>query len=630
MNIAQALERGSRLFPDNPALIFEGESFSYRRLDELSIGVAQGLAALGIGRGDRVALMLPNSPAFVLGYFGVLKLGAVVVSINTALKSEELGFILNDSGARVLITTDELHGLATGGDGLPLLEQVLVATAGQIGGMAVMSTCPPYPATDLVPDETAALLYTSGTTGFPKGATLTHGNVVSNVRACVESFGLTPQDKVLLCLPLFHCFGQNAALNPCFEAGATLLLHRQFELEPVLRSIAEDEVTVFFGVPTLYGIVHGQATPASLRSVRRFISAAAELPARLAREWQEKFDASIGQGYGLTEACLACFNPNPSQKPASVGLPLVGIELKVLDQEGREAAPGKLGELAIRGPNVMQGYWNRPNAMAETLRDGWFHTGDIGRIDPEGYCYIVDRIKDMVNVGGMKVYPSEVETVLSRHPAVNEVAVYGVPHALLGEEVRASVVLAPNQNVEVETLLAYCGERLAEFKRPSAIEFVATLPKSPTGKILKRLLRERFERGLEEDRRPAIKPHLESPGSVSIEVWLSAWLARELAMVAPERDRPFAEYGLTSLLAVKMAGDLERWLGHSVPTVIAWYFPTVAKLADHLSREASPALRQTPSIAAAQAPEALDGLSEAELARLLAAEIRLAQSRRSR
>lgn len=614
MNIVDAIARGRRSFPEKPALRFDSEVYTYRQLDEYGSCMANLLAELGIGRGERVALLLPNSPAFVFSYIGALKLGAIVVAINTAFKREEIGFILSDSGARVLITTAEWRGLAE--DAGASCEHLILADAAGAIQAAAVSERPPAA---LDSGDPAVILYTSGTTGLPKGAVLSHGNVLGNVRACVQAFGLVPEDRVLLCLPAFHCFGQNAVLNPCFEAGATLVLKPRFELETVLNSIEAEGITVFFGVPTLYRILYEEAAPGRLSSIRRYVSAAAGLPPELGRQWRSRFGLAVNQGYGLTEACLACFNPDPDSD--SVGLPLPGVALKVVDPGGLELPAGEPGELAIQGPSVMQGYWKRPEATLEVLREGWLHTGDIGRIDEAGRVYLVDRLKDLVNVGGMKVTPAEVEQVLALHPAVAEAAVYGVADALLGEQVRASVVLRPEWTADAAELTAFCRERLAEFKLPGAIDFVAALPKSGTGKILKRLLREREPAAVQGAEVPAAAPDVEA-----LETWIGAWLSRELGLAAPERDRPFADLGLTSVQAVRLATALGDWLGRPLPAVITWSFPTLAKLA----RRLAPVESQAPPPGAPEPPEVLESLSETELAELLAAEIRLAQARRSR
>jgi long-chain acyl-CoA synthetase len=585
MNIAQHVEQGRHLFPDRLALIFEDETFTYQQLDELSGRIARGLADLTIGRGDRIALLLPNLPAFVTSYLAILKRGAIAVAINPALKAEEVTFILKDSGARLVITTATLRSQVCETE-LPQLLQILIAE-GECTNARPLSdlTRPDSAEADLVgivaaemqADDPAAILYTSGTTGFPKGAVLSHGNVLSNGRACIESFGLQPSDQVLLSLPIFHCFGQNAAMNPCFAAGATLVLQRQFVVDAVLQALSGQAITIFFGVPTLYLLLYEQATPAQLRSVRRCISAAATLPIALAHKWQAKYSLVINEGYGLTETCLNTFNHRVRYQPGSVGSPQADIALRIVANDGLDVPLGELGEVVVQGPNVMLGYWNRPEETAQVLRNGWFHTGDIGRVEADGYFYIVDRVKDMVNVGGTKVYPSEVEQVLYRHPAVHEAAVYGIAEATLGEQVCASIVLTEGKIATQEELIGFCRLYLADFKLPSLIEFVEQMPKGRTGKILKRILRDQmqanpipisapFTDNALHDRTISASKALNGADSP-----LLAYVQQELADllgIEPnqvDRHHAFVGLGLNSLRAVALHNRLQRRLGVDVP-----------------------------------------------------------------
>lgn len=604
MNIAQHVERGARLFPDRPALHFERQMFSYADLNAASNRAANGLAMLGIERGDRVALWLPNTAAFIIAYLGIQKLGAVAVTINNALKAAELQFILKDSGAHLLLTTAALYAELAGVD-VAAIQHVILIEGEAAGTVAfadlLQQAAPTYTSVATAPTDAAALLYTSGTTGFPKGALLSHETVVVSAQLAVATFGLQPTDRVLLCLSMFHSFAQTAALHPCFEAGATLILHRQFAAEPVLHSIVTEAATVFFGVPTLYILLYEQATPAQLRSVRRYISAGATLPVAIAHKWHEKVGTVINEGYGLTEICLGCFNHEPLVKPGSVGRPLAGVQLRVVNELGEPLAPGALGEILIKTPSVMLGYWQRLDATADVLRDGWFHTGDLGRMDEDGYYYIIDRIKDMINVGGVKVYPSEVENVLYQHPAVREVAVYGVPEPLLGEQVQATVVVHSTQTVTPQALMAFCRAHLAEFKAPTIVDFVEQLPKGRTGKILKRVLREQ---------RPSTPSHATpngqppaagtAPAVAALAQWLTQWLADQLQMAAAEieGDKPFADYGLTSVMAVTLAHALGEHLARPVQATLLWNFPTVAALANHLVNEAAaaPSMPMTTSL----------------------------------
>jgi long-chain acyl-CoA synthetase len=652
MNIAYHVKYGRDLFPNKPALIFESQLFTYGELDELSNCVANSLSGLGVTRGDRVALSLPNIPAFVFTYLAIQKLGAVAVSMNPMLKAEEAAFILNDSGAVAMVTTaalrDQLlthvctslrHVCLAEGEA----EEAMALPALMDGASSQASIV------DMAPTAPSTILYTSGTTGFPKGATLSHGNVISNVRACVSTFGMQSEDRVLLCLPAFHCFGQNAALNSSFEAHATLILHRQFDVEQVRRSIKEHGVTMFFGVPPVFRRLLHHATPEELHSVCRYISAASNLPVEIARQWYETYGVAINEGYGLTETSLACFNHVCQDKLGSVGVPLEGIEMQIVDTAGREVAVGELGEVVIRGPNVMSGYWQRPAETAEVIRDGWFYTGDIGRQDDESHFYIVDRSKDMINVGGLKVYPSEVENRLYQHPAIVEAAVYGVPEALLGEQVRASIVLKSGQTVTAEELIAFCRQRLADFKVPQVVEMVETLPKSRTGKILKRVLREAFqadaaERGTKPNKslcRDTLLAATPEERQQMVAFHVVESVARVLGVTPSELPEPGAHMplitlGLDSMRAMELGHRFERDLDVSVPVVDILGASGIAHLTtlvlDHLTspQDVEPTLSQGDTMAssielrAGVSPEKaeemlalLDQLSDADVDHLL-------------
>ena len=659
MNIAHSLEQACRLFPDKTALLFEEKQYTYRQLDEMSNRIANGLAGLGIGIGERVALFLPNIPAFLTAYYAIHKLGAVVVSINPKLKADEVAFILNDSGARAVFTTASLRAHIAERNA-PALQHILIAegaatvpetgpeTAPEIGPEieldALMAQASPLAqALDREADDIAEILYTSGTTGFPKGATHSQGNLLFNARATVLTFRMRPADRVLLFLAASHNFGLNTVLTPCVEACATLVLQREFDVEAATQAVAQHGVTMFFGVPTIFTLLLEKADPAKMRGVRFYMSAAANLPLEISRKWQEKFGAVIGEGYGLTECVLVTYNHYLKYRPGSIGAPFVGLDMRIVDENDRDVAPGELGEVVIAGPNVMPGYWQQPEATAAAIRQGWFHTGDIGRRDEDGYFYIVDRVKDMVNVGGLKVYPSEVENVLYTHPAVREAAVYAISHPVMGEQVRAAVVLAqpgaPDTGaITGEAIIAFCRRHLAEYKTPSVVELVAELPKSPTGKILKRVLREEAEQAEQANSAPkSIRPR---PGQrerqAAIESWLVTWLARHFAVDAPRLppDGPLTAHGLTSVFAVNLAQGLSDWLGEPVQPVITFSYPSIAALARHLAAPAdggngdrprpAPA---APAVTGEEHPGPTASLSDAELAELLAAEIAINQRR---
>lgn len=646
MNISQSVESGRRISPDKPALIFGEEAHTYRELEEAASRVANGLSKLGVARADRVALFLPNAPSWAIFYLGVLKIGAIAVSLNPALRAEEAGFVLNDCGAKAVVTTEALRRNVPAED-LPLLKHRVVADGrageGDISFRQLIEGAPGRAdAVEMEADSPAAIVYTSGTTGLPKGAVLTHGNVVSNVEAKIRCLGIRAEDRLLLFLPLFHCFGQNAVLNSGLGAGATLVLHQKFDVSEVLRSVRDDGVTMLFGVPTTFILLCERASAADMRSVRYYFSAAAPLPPEVEKRWQQKFGLPIHQGYGLTETSpFASYNHRFRHKLGSVGTPIDGVEMKIVDpDDGRELPPETAGEIVIRGPNVMLGYWNRPDETARAIRDGWFHTGDIGRTDADGYFYVEDRLKDMINVGGLKVYPAEVENVIYGHPAVSEAAVYGLPDALLGESVAASVVLRPGSSPAGEEIISLCRRGLSAYKVPCAVEFVDSLPKNPSGKILKRVLREE-KSGADTVRACAAEP----PAAVthaSIQSWLKNWLAAELQIEAGgvEVSRSFFDYGVSSVGLAKLTRDLGGWLGRPLGITAVWNFPTVESLTDNLTRHLADGLplAATPKAGGpphADAPErdaitqSLKALTDAEMAELLHAELSAARQRRA-
>ena len=495
MNIARNLERARLFFPDKNALIFEGKSYTYRQLDEDVNRLANGLKSLGIEKGDRVALFLPNIPGFVIGYFAIQKLGAIAVSVNAMLKREEVKYIVNDSGAKVLFVNASQREDVPSAE-LPALKQVIIVEGEASGNdlaigpfMAKGDTLCPIAETDI--HDPAVILYTSGTTGFPKGAMLTQMNIGSNSNSSSHHSGMRPDDRIHLFLPLFHCFGQNYILNGAFSKCATIVLHRRFEADPIVEAIHRDKVTMFFGVPTVFTyLLNMDTSKYDMSSLRYCFTAAANMPKEIALKWKEKFGLTIHEGYGLTESSpFFSYNHALRHKFGSIGTPVDNIEMKIVDTEGNELPPGISGEIIIRGPNIMKGYWGKPEATADAIRNGWLHSGDIGMTDDEGYFYIVDRVKDMINAAGFNVYPNEVEQVIYKHPAVQEAAVYGAADPVRGETVHAAVVLKKNASVTAEELIEFCRKNMAVYKIPRKVDFVNELPKSATGKILKRILR---------------------------------------------------------------------------------------------------------------------------------------------
>jgi long-chain acyl-CoA synthetase len=495
VNIANHVARVAREHPGRQAVVFEGSEISYGALEACACALAHALRANGVRRGERIALYLPNIPAFILAYLAGEKAGAIVVSVNSIFKSEEVKYLLNDSGAKLVFTTAELLPNVPRG-ACPALEKTVICegeAAGEILlGDWLAAGKPVFKTEDMAGDDPAVLLYSSGTTGFPKGVTLTHDNVITNTCAAVNCSGHSARDRLAIFLPLFHVFAQNYIMNAGFVAGATLVLFRRFVPDAVIAEIQRQRVTMFFAVPTIYIALLGANVPKEkLASIRYYFSAAATMPQEISRRWTETYGPAVHEGYGLTE-CSPCaaYNHVTKHKFGSVGTAIEGFEVKIFDENDRELPRGEWGEIVMRGPGVMKEYWGKPEDTAQALRGGWLHSGDIGKMDEEGYIFIVDRVKDMINVSGFKVWPAEVEHYLYQIPQIKEVAVYGLPDPLKGESVCAAVVLNDGARLRPEELIDWCREKLAAYKTPARVDIVAELPKSATGKILKRMLRQ--------------------------------------------------------------------------------------------------------------------------------------------
>ena len=488
MNLASILTASAARYGGHVAIKLDDTELTYAQLDGATAHLAGLLHAKGFSPGDRVGIMLPNVPHFAVCYYGVLRAGGIVVPMNVLLKEREVAYYLGDSGSKLMFAWE---GFAQ--DAIPGAEQAgaecVVVAAQEF--MRVVGAAQPRPElVDTADDDIAVILYTSGTTGTPKGAELTHSNLRRNCEIADGLFDLGPGTVVLGALPLFHSFGQTCALNATIAGGGTLTLIPRFDPVKALEIIERDHVTVFEGVPTMYGaLLH---TPDRERfdtsTLEICVSGGAALPVELLRAFDKAFDCMVLEGYGLSETSpVASFNhPDRERKPGSIGTPLEGVEMKVVDENDRELPPGEPGEIVIRGHNVMKGYWKRPDATAEVMRDGWFHTGDIAVVDEDGYYFIVDRKKDMIVRGGYNVYPREVEEVLYEHPAVREAAVIGVADQEYGEEVGAAVVLKDGTDASPEELRDYVRSKIAAYKYPRHVWFVGDLPKGPTGKVLKR------------------------------------------------------------------------------------------------------------------------------------------------
>jgi long-chain acyl-CoA synthetase len=487
-NLSSFLEHSAAAHPDHPAIRLDDFTLSYAELREAAGKMNTLLAAAGVQPGDRVGIMLPNVPAFPIAFYGALAAGAVVVPMNPLFKSREVGYYLSDSGAKVLIAWHAVAGEAAKG-AADAGAEVLVAETADLAGL-LTGHAPAAGVSSRGDADDAVILYTSGTTGKPKGAQLTHANMTSNADVVARTLLQNGTDDVTMgCLPLFHVFGLTCGLNATVAAGGTLTLLPRFDGARALEIIARDAVTIFEGVPTMYAaMLHSpDGDPAQAATLRTCISGGASLPLEILREFEEKFGCVILEGYGLSETSpVASFNlPDRERKPGSIGVPVEGVQMRLVDDQGQPISTG-IGEIAIKGHNVMKGYLGKPEATAEAITDGWFRTGDLAKVDEDGYFYIVDRKKDLIIRGGYNVYPREIEEVLHEHPAVAEVAVIGMPHDDLGEEIGAAVALKPGASATPEELRAFARDKVAAYKYPRRVWLVDELPKGPTGKILRR------------------------------------------------------------------------------------------------------------------------------------------------
>lgn len=517
LNLSSVLEHYANLSPDRVAVTCAGRSMTYGELNAAAAQVAGGLSALGIAPGDHVALSCPNVTWFPIAYFGILKAGAAVVPLNVLLKPREIAYHLKDSNAAALIAfegTTELPiaQMARAGCDEANCQHLIVITNDPQATSPVPSSVTlshvmsgqsgKFEPRRRRPSDTAVILYTSGTTGRPKGAELTHANMLLNAIASHDMLrpackGGFEQDVALITLPLFHSTAQTCQMNAGLYGGLRLVLLPRFEPAQVLKTIVDESVGFWIGVPTMYWLLlehvnSGTANASEIASCLRVCaSGGAPMPLDVLQRFEKTFGVRVLEGYGLSEtAPVVSFNQlHRPTKPGTVGFPIFGVDVRCVDEEGRPVAVGERGEVVVRGPSVMKGYYNRPEATQEATRNGWFHTGDIGVFDSDGYLSIVDRKKDMILRAGYNVYPRELEEVLLTHPAVALAAVVGVPDPRVGEEVKAFVVRKPGADVTEEMLVDWSREQFASYKYPRIVEFRDSLPISATGKILKRELK---------------------------------------------------------------------------------------------------------------------------------------------
>lgn len=496
-NLAVILAETARSSPDRPVAVFTGGRLTYRQLDQASDRVAATLEATGTKPGDPVALQLPNIPQFLISYFGILKAGGIVVPLNVMLKAPEVAFHLGDSGARVLITWQGiLAEAAKGAEAAGLAQIYVVGHAGEPGPgvpfeRLMAAEAPGHEMAAREPADTAVIVYTSGTTGRPKGAELTHLQLYMNADIPGRLFAVRPDDIVLTVLPLFHVFGMSSILNVCARFGCTMSLVPRFSPAAVLEAIQRDRVTIFEGVPTMFAdlLAYPDLGGYDVSSLRIAISGGASIPAPVLDAFERRFGLVVLEGYGLTEtASTTTFNVSAEERRAySVGKPIWGTQTQVWDGHGRPLGPGpeNVGEIVTRGLHVMKGYLHNPEATASAFTGDWFHTGDLGYFDDDGFLFVVSRKKELIIRGGYNVYPSEIENVLQAHPAVAEAAVVGIPDERLGEEILAAVIVRPQMHLLEADLVAFCRARLAVYKCPRVFQFRSELPKNTLGKILK-------------------------------------------------------------------------------------------------------------------------------------------------
>lgn len=502
MNLSDALSASAARAPERTAVVFRDRLITYRELDDEANRIAAALLHLGVEAGDRIALWLPNHPAFVSAMYGSWRVGAIVVPVHAMLTEPEARHILEDSGARVMFCAEPHYGSTVPAlrAALPSLDQVVVVGAetqpGDLTYAAMLeSGTGDFPAVEVADDHLALIQYTSGTAGLPKGAMLTHLNLSANLEQMRATPLTTRSDDVTLCLlPLFHIFGLNVVLNLSILEGAEVVLLERFDAADALTAVREHQVTVIAGAPPAYvAWLHlTTAAAADFSSVRVAVSGAAPLPAEVLEGFKERFGVTIWEGYGLTETSPAVTSSSVggTVKAGSIGRPIPGVEVRLADEDGEDVEDGDPGEVLVRGPNVFRGYWQQPEATAEAFRDGWFRTGDVAVTDDEGDLFIVDRKRDLILVSGFNVYPLEVEIALADHPMVDDCAVVGVPDPYTGERVKALVVVRPGADATEEELIAHCRARLAPYKVPSVVEFRKEIPRNAAGKVLRRTLRD--------------------------------------------------------------------------------------------------------------------------------------------
>ncbi|OEB99842.1 long-chain fatty acid--CoA ligase [Lysinibacillus sphaericus] len=514
MNLVSCVRQQAVEQPEKIAYHFMGKDTSYGEFEHTVGRFAQGLQDLGVQKGDHVAFLLGNTPHYLIALYATLRLGATAIPVNPIYTPDEISYILRNGDVKAVIALDALLPLVeVGVQAFPEVVTFVVCettadVAEKIAALSeaakakthlfshiIASASGSLEPADVAPDDTAIILYTSGTTGNPKGAMLTHGNVYSNARDVSTYLGYRADDRIIATLPVFHVFALTVVVNAPLISGATVLLTPRFSPSEIFTLAREQQATVFAGVPTMYNFLYllPEGKPEDFSTIRLAISGGASLPVALLHNFEKKFNVRVSEGYGLSEASpVTCFNPlDRERKAGSIGTSINNVENRVVDVNGIDVPVGEVGELVVRGPNVMKGYYKMPEETAMAIRDGWLYTGDLAKVDDEGYFYIVDRKKDMIIVGGYNVYPREVEEVLFAHDNIVEAAVVGYPDPNFGEAVHAYIVLKEVAATTTDDILAYCAKHMVKYKVPKVVEILDELPKNTTGKILRRTLKEK-------------------------------------------------------------------------------------------------------------------------------------------
>lgn len=498
MTLIDMLNNSANTYPDKTAIIFENSFISYRELIDNIFRVTNMFLDLGVKKGDRVVLYLGNSPEFIYSHIGVINAGGITVPLNILYRHNEISYMIQDCGAKIVITDEERYQILS--DALtscPHVKNVLIVSEKEepSGTLKFHSLMKKYPASPsglkFDDDDVAVICYTSGTTGRAKGAMLTHRNFISNIEALVSTWHWTNQDRLIMALPIFHVHGLGVVTHGVIYTGGSMVLMRRFNAEEVLKSITRYRCNVFMGVPTMYARLLEIENPSQydLSHMKLFVSGSAPLPAENFIKFKEIYGYEPLERYGMSETIMNTSNPyDKARKPGSVGMPLPGVEIRIVDEQDNDIPVNEVGEIILRGSNLMKGYWNMPEETHQAMKNGWFYTGDLGKKDADGYIYIVGRKKEMIIVGGFKVYPRELEELLSIHPKIKESCVIGIKDEIKGEKVKAYVVLRENEQMGREDVIEYCRCNIASFKVPRVVEFIDVLPRTATGKIQKNLL----------------------------------------------------------------------------------------------------------------------------------------------